>query len=192
MTRLVPRCRFASYACLALASGCQAHGSGSAHVDARGRVDAHARGRARAEAGSEAASTGGVALVRSERGAELDYCAGKEADACEIKFEYDSDELRTDDAPTTETLASLERFLLAHDRVEIEIQGHTDSRGSAKKNEELSLQRANAVRTHLVSRGIASEKIKATGIGPSRPIATNDTAEGRANNRRVELIVTPE
>lgn len=72
------------------------------------------------------------------------------------------------------------------------VEGHTDSRGGAKKNEELSLQRANAVRTHLVSRGIASEKIKATGIGPSRPIATNDTAEGRANNRRVELIVTPE
>lgn len=48
------------------------------------------------------------------------------------------------------------------------------------------------MRAYLVSQGIPSDKIKATGIGPSRPIATNDTAEGRANNRRVELIVTPE
>jgi outer membrane protein OmpA-like peptidoglycan-associated protein len=72
------------------------------------------------------------------------------------------------------------------------VEGHTDSRGSAKKNEELSFQRADSVRSYLVSRGITAEKIKATGIGPSRPVATNDTAEGRANNRRVELVVTPE
>lgn len=179
MTRLVPRCRFASYACLALASGCQAHGSGSAHVDARGRVDAHARGRARAEAGSEAASTGGVALVRSERGAELDYCAGKEADACEIKFEYDSDELRTDDAPTTETLASLERFLLAHDRVEIEIQGHTDSRGADPYNLELSTRRAAALRRWLIDRGVAESRMTSVGKGegetkPKEPTECRD------------------
>lgn len=72
------------------------------------------------------------------------------------------------------------------------VEGHTDSRGSAKKNEELSFQRAEAVRAHLISRGIPSDKIKAIGIGPARPIASNDTAEGRANNRRVELVVTPE
>lgn len=72
------------------------------------------------------------------------------------------------------------------------VEGHTDSRGTAKKNEELSFQRADAVRSYLVSRGIPSDKIKAIGIGPARPIASNDTAEGRANNRRVELIVTPE
>lgn len=72
------------------------------------------------------------------------------------------------------------------------IEGHTDSRGSAKKNEELSFQRAEAVRSYLVSRGLPTDKIKAIGVGPSRPIATNETAEGRANNRRVELVVTPE
>jgi len=72
------------------------------------------------------------------------------------------------------------------------VEGHTDSRGSAKKNEELSFQRADSVRAYLVSRGIPSDKIKATGLGSSRPIATNTTAEGRANNRRVELVVTPE
>jgi outer membrane protein OmpA-like peptidoglycan-associated protein len=75
---------------------------------------------------------------------------------------------------------------------QIVVEGHTDSRGSAKKNEELSFQRADSVRTYLVSRGIESGKIKAVGIGPSRPVASNDTAEGRANNRRVEMIVTPQ
>jgi outer membrane protein OmpA-like peptidoglycan-associated protein len=72
------------------------------------------------------------------------------------------------------------------------VEGHTDSRGSAKKNEELSFDRADAVRAYLVSRGIPSDKIRATGLGSSRPIATNTTAEGRANNRRVEMVVTPE
>lgn len=72
------------------------------------------------------------------------------------------------------------------------VEGHTDSRGSAKKNETLSFQRADSVRAHLISRGIDSGKIKSIGIGSSRPIAPNSTAEGRANNRRVELIVTPE
>lgn len=72
------------------------------------------------------------------------------------------------------------------------VEGHTDSRGKAKDNEELSFNRADAVRSYLVSRGIPSDKIKSAGIGSSRPIATNSTAEGRANNRRVELIVTPE
>jgi len=72
------------------------------------------------------------------------------------------------------------------------VEGHTDSRGSAKKNEELSFKRADSVRSYLVSRGIDSSKIKAAGVGPSRPVASNDTAEGRANNRRVELVVTPQ
>jgi outer membrane protein OmpA-like peptidoglycan-associated protein len=71
------------------------------------------------------------------------------------------------------------------------VEGHTDSRGSAKKNEELSFQRADSVRSYLVSRGIESSKIKAAGVGSSRPVASNNTAEGRANNRRVELVVTP-
>lgn len=71
------------------------------------------------------------------------------------------------------------------------VEGHTDSRGSAQKNEALSFQRADSVRSYLVSRGIESGKIKAAGVGPSRPVASNGTAEGRANNRRVELVVTP-
>lgn len=71
------------------------------------------------------------------------------------------------------------------------VEGHTDSRGKASDNDTLSLKRAEAVRTHLVSQGIPAEKIRATGLGSSRPVADNATAEGRANNRRVELIVEP-
>lgn len=71
------------------------------------------------------------------------------------------------------------------------IEGHTDSRGSAADNQKLSLQRAESVRTHLASQGMDASKIEARGLGPDRPVATNDTAEGRAMNRRVELVVDP-
>ncbi len=72
------------------------------------------------------------------------------------------------------------------------VEGHTDSRGSETNNQNLSLSRAESVRSHLVSQGIEASKIEAKGLGESRPVATNDTPEGRANNRRVELVVEPE
>lgn len=69
------------------------------------------------------------------------------------------------------------------------IEGHTDSRGSDLTNQQLSLARASAVRDYLVSRGIPANRVEAVGKGESQPIADNATAEGRANNRRVEIIV---
>ncbi len=72
------------------------------------------------------------------------------------------------------------------------VEGHTDSRGGEDSNMLLSQRRAEAVRTHLVSQGITSSKITAVGKGESTPVASNDSADGRANNRRVELVVTPE
>jgi outer membrane protein OmpA-like peptidoglycan-associated protein len=74
---------------------------------------------------------------------------------------------------------------------QIVVEGHTDSRGSDALNQDLSARRAAAVRNYLVSKGLAPERVVAQGLGPSRPIADNETAEGRANNRRVELIVQP-
>jgi outer membrane protein OmpA-like peptidoglycan-associated protein len=73
----------------------------------------------------------------------------------------------------------------------IVVEGHTDSRGSDALNQDLSARRAAAVRDYLVSKGLAPERVVAQGLGPSRPIADNETAEGRANNRRVELVVQP-
>lgn len=71
------------------------------------------------------------------------------------------------------------------------VEGHTDAQGSVEKNQILSLQRAEAVRSYLIREGIPSDKIRADGIGSSRPVADNSTAEGRANNRRVEIVVEP-
>jgi outer membrane protein OmpA-like peptidoglycan-associated protein len=71
----------------------------------------------------------------------------------------------------------------------ITVEGHTDSQGSEASNLDLSQRRAQAVRDFLVSRGVPTENISATGIGMSRPIADNKTVEGRAQNRRVEIIV---
>lgn len=69
------------------------------------------------------------------------------------------------------------------------VEGHTDSQGTITFNQQLSQRRAQTVRDYLVSRGIASDRITAEGFGPSRTIADNRTAEGRANNRRVEIVV---
>ncbi len=71
------------------------------------------------------------------------------------------------------------------------VEGHTDAQGSADKNMVLSQERAESVRSYLINQGIPSDKIRAQGIGSSRPVAENSTAEGRANNRRVEIVVEP-
>jgi outer membrane protein OmpA-like peptidoglycan-associated protein len=71
------------------------------------------------------------------------------------------------------------------------VEGHTDSTGSDERNDQLSRERADAVRSFLVSRGMAADRIRAEGHGESQPIATNATADGRANNRRVEIVVQP-
>jgi outer membrane protein OmpA-like peptidoglycan-associated protein len=69
------------------------------------------------------------------------------------------------------------------------IEGHTDSRGSATLNQNLSKARADSVASYLVSQGVEQDRITTAGLGPSRPVADNATAEGRANNRRVEIII---
>jgi len=69
------------------------------------------------------------------------------------------------------------------------IEGHTDSRGSDATNQALSKARADAVAAFFISRGVAADRITTAGLGPSRPVADNNTAEGRANNRRVEIII---
>lgn len=72
----------------------------------------------------------------------------------------------------------------------ITITGHTDSVGTDAANQKLSLRRANAVKQYLSSHGIEATKIKTTGRGKTSPIADNKTAQGRARNRRVEVVIT--
>ena len=71
-----------------------------------------------------------------------------------------------------------------------EIEGYTDSKGSQSRNLEFSRQRAESVRTYLIGRGFPAEQVAATGKGADRPISDNSSAEGRANNRRVEIVVS--
>jgi outer membrane protein OmpA-like peptidoglycan-associated protein len=70
------------------------------------------------------------------------------------------------------------------------VEGHTDSVGADEYNMKLSENRANAVRDYLVQQGINDSSIAARGFGKSQPVATNDTAAGRQQNRRVELVVS--
>ncbi len=71
------------------------------------------------------------------------------------------------------------------------VEGHTDSQGSDATNKPLSLNRANAVREYLVTKGVDASKITAVGLASSRPLVDNNTAENRANNRRVEIVIQP-
>jgi len=71
----------------------------------------------------------------------------------------------------------------------VSIEGFTDSRGADDANQKLSQERANAVKDYLVSQGVKPEKVRAIGRGEANPVASNETPEGRANNRRVEIVV---
>ena len=79
---------------------------------------------------------------------------------------------------------------MANDSIKVEVDGHTDNTGSASVNARLSKQRAEAVRQYLIEHGVPEDRLTAKGYGPSKPIASNKTAEGRAQNRRVELTRT--
>jgi outer membrane protein OmpA-like peptidoglycan-associated protein len=73
--------------------------------------------------------------------------------------------------------------------VQFRIEGHTDSRGTEQYNEQLSQERAQSVADYLVSQGLDAKRIDTVGLGESEPVASNDTPEGRANNRRVEIVI---
>ena len=88
-------------------------------------------------------------------------------------------------------LSSVSLVLKEYNRTIIDVSGHTDSTGSAQKNQVLSEQRASTVAQFLRSKGILDQRIAATGYGSTHPVASNDTAEGRQKNRRVELTLTP-
>lgn len=79
--------------------------------------------------------------------------------------------------------------LLATKERKLTIEGHTDSQGTSSYNKDLGLRRADAVRSYFISRGFPGDLIYSQGIGEDRPVADNASAEGRANNRRVEIIV---
>ena len=73
--------------------------------------------------------------------------------------------------------------------IKIEIQGHTDSDASTSHNQALSERRAKSVATYLTKKGIAAKRLTTKGYGESKPVASNKTKEGKAENRRVELHI---
>ena len=89
-----------------------------------------------------------------------------------------------------EKLAKISGILLAHPGLTLQIEGHTDSVGSDEFNQQLSERRADTVRDFLAEEGVPVSSITAKGFGKSQPVASNDTAEGRQRNRRVELVVS--
>ncbi|HJY85538.1 MAG TPA: OmpA family protein [Candidatus Acidoferrales bacterium] len=91
-----------------------------------------------------------------------------------------------------ERLAKVSGIVLSHPGLKLEVEGHTDSVGSDEFNQLLSERRAATVRDYLVSQGIPMNSVVARGFGKTQPVAENDTAAGRARNRRVELIVSGE
>ena len=101
---------------------------------------------------------------------------------------YRTGEYAIEESSTAE-LNRLVRFLMQNKEVHIEISGHTDNVGSAAFNRELSQNRANAVAAYIVKKGIDANRIKAVGYGFDRPLADNETEEGRARNRRTELKI---
>lgn len=89
-----------------------------------------------------------------------------------------------------ERLAKVSGIVLAYPSLHVAIEGHTDSVGGDEYNQNLSEHRAEAVRDYFVQQGISSSAVEARGFGKSEPIASNDTAEGRQQNRRVELVLS--
>ena len=129
-----------------------------------------------------------------------DKCAGTpkgttvDADGCPdfkgslqgVYFETSSAKLtENSEAILDEAAAELKRY----PNLAVEVQAYTDSRGSDALNLKISEDRAKSVRTYLINKGVSADKLTAKGYGEANPIATNDTAEGRAKNRRVELSV---
>ena len=89
-----------------------------------------------------------------------------------------------------ERLAKVSGIVLAYPGLHLEVEGHTDSVGGDDYNQTLSERRARAVRDYLVQQGISDNSIVARGLGKAGPVATNETAEGRRQNRRVELVLS--
>ena len=103
-----------------------------------------------------------------------------------IYFETDSDRLKSESAPVIKQVAAA---LEKNPTLKLEIDGYTDSVGDANHNLDLSKRRALAVQSVLVTQfGIDASRLSANGMGAGNPVGSNDTAEGRATNRRVEFV----
>ena len=105
-----------------------------------------------------------------------------------ITFGYDSATVQPQFRPTLDQVADV---LSQYEQTYVDVYGHTDSTGSDAYNQTLSERRARSVADYLTSNGVNSARIATRGFGETQPIASNDTEEGRAENRRVEIKIVP-
>jgi outer membrane protein OmpA-like peptidoglycan-associated protein len=119
--------------------------------------------------------------------ATRDSARGLVANMSDVLFRSGSFELLP---AARERLAKVSGIVLAYPSLHVAIEGHTDSVGSDQYNQDLSEHRAQSVRDYFVQQGIQSSAIEARGFGKTDPIASNDTPEGRQQNRRVELVLS--
>jgi len=121
--------------------------------------------------------------------ATRDTARGLIANMSDVLFKTGSFELL---AGARERLAKVSGIVLAYPGLHLDVEGHTDSVGSDEYNMQLSQRRAQAVRDYLVQQGIPDGSIASRGLGKTAPVASNDTPEGRQQNRRVELVLSGE
>jgi len=150
---------------------------------ARGEASGYAAGAAGGESNAWELVDHLLALnaERTERGIRLSLPPE------ELAFRFGTAELPRGEMPSLDQIAAL---LAEHQGLEALVEGHTDSAGPAAANMALSQERAEAVRQALIDHGVAAARLAAKGIGESRPVATNATAAGRQQNRRVEIYLT--
>ncbi len=159
----------------------QASENAAAANQAQAQADAEARARQDAEARANAAMSdlAKIAQMREEERGMVITLSG------DVLFQTDQSTLLSSAAPRLDQLADA----LAKTNQHLLIEGYTDSRGSAAHNQDLSMRRAAAVRDYLVNRGIDSSRFDVQGFGKDSPVADNSSAEGRAMNRRVEIVI---
>ena len=105
----------------------------------------------------------------------------------DVLFDTGKADLR---AAARERLATVAGILITYPDIKVEVDGYTDRTGTATFNQQLSEQRADSVRDYLTRQGVPGGSITTHGFGEDNPIASNDTASGRQQNRRVEMVVT--
>lgn len=104
-----------------------------------------------------------------------------------LNFDFNKSTIRESSFPALDKLA---KTLVEAKNWKLDIDGHTDDKGSDSYNQKLSQDRANAVKSYLVSKGVVADTITATGYGKTKPIVKNDSDANRERNRRVEFKIT--
>ena len=127
--------------------------------------------------------SGSEALTRNENSGEIEPLP-LIGEKFIIHFTHNSNDIEDESYPTLDRIAG---YMTDHSDVKINVRGYTDSSGPASYNESVSMFRANTVKYYLIGRGISADRIRTFGMGDTNPVAPNSSADGRIQNRRVEI-----